>query len=87
MPNTHYVDRCVKLQNVEIDNYADYESFAIFLYGASGSTIKNNTLNPMKNQSNPYSRTKSGKRKDLNNTYFRSSWEANIARFYNYLKM
>ena len=20
-PNTHYVDRCVKLQNVEIDNY------------------------------------------------------------------
>lgn len=49
--------------------------------------IKNNTLNPMKNQSNPYSRTKSGKRKDLNNTYFRSSWEANIARFYNYLKI
>ena len=47
--------------------------------------IKNNTLNPMKNQSNPYSRTKSGKRADLNNTYFRSSWEANMARFYNYL--
>lgn len=47
--------------------------------------IKNGTLNPMKNQSNPYSRTKSGKRKDLNNTYFRSSWEANIARYYNYL--
>lgn len=47
--------------------------------------IKNGTLNPMKKQSNPYSRTKSGKRKDLNNTYFRSSWEANIARYYNYL--
>ena len=47
--------------------------------------IKNDTLNPMKNQSNPYSRTKSGKRVDLNNTFFRSSWEANIARYYNYL--
>ena len=47
--------------------------------------IKNGTLNPMKNQNNPYSRTKGGKRKDLNNIYFRSSWEANIARYYNYI--
>lgn len=47
--------------------------------------IKNGTLNPMKSQSNPYSRTKGGKRKDLNNTYFRSSWEANIARYYDYI--
>lgn len=39
----------------------------------------------MKNQSNPYSRAKGGKRKDLNNIYFRSSWEANIARYYNYI--
>lgn len=45
----------------------------------------NGTLNPMKNQSNPYSRAKGGKRKDLDNIYFRSSWEANIARYYNYL--
>lgn len=47
--------------------------------------IKNGTLNPMINQTNPYSRAKGGKRKDLNNIYFRSSWEANIARYYNYL--
>lgn len=47
--------------------------------------IKNNTLNPMKNQSNPYSRTKSGKREDLDNIFFRSSWESNIARYYNYI--
>ena len=47
--------------------------------------IKNGTLNPMKNQSNPYSRTKSGKRADLNNVFFRSSWEANIARYYNFI--
>lgn len=47
--------------------------------------IENNTLNPMKNQKNPYSRAKGGKRKDLDNIYFRSSWEANIARYYNYI--
>lgn len=47
--------------------------------------ILNNTLNPMNNQENPYSRAKGGKRRDLNNTYFRSAWEANIARYYNYL--
>jgi hypothetical protein len=47
--------------------------------------IKNGTLNPMLKQEIPYSRTKGGKRKDLNNIYFRSSWEANIARYYNFL--
>ena len=49
--------------------------------------LKNGTLNPMKNQSNPYSRTKSGKREDLDNTFFRSSWEANLARYYNYINI
>ena len=34
---------------------------------------------------NPYSRTKGGKRKDLKNQYFRSAWEANIARYLNFL--
>lgn len=47
--------------------------------------IHNNTLNPMINQSNPYSRAKGGKREDLGNTYFRSAWEANIARYYNFI--
>ena len=47
--------------------------------------IKNGTLNPMLHRSNPYSRAKGGKRKDLNNTYFRSSWEANIARYFNFV--
>ena len=35
---------------------------------------------------NCYSRTKSGKRKDLNDMFFRSSWEANYARYLNFLK-
>ncbi len=34
---------------------------------------------------NPYSRTKSGKRQDLGGQYFRSSWEANYARFLNWM--
>ena len=32
-----------------------------------------------------YSRAKSGKRADLNNLYVRSSWEANYARYLNFL--
>lgn len=47
--------------------------------------IKNGTLNPMANRSNPYSRARGGKRKDLNDTYFRSTWEANMARYYNFV--
>ena len=47
--------------------------------------IKNCTLNPNKNTNNPYSRAKGGKRKDLDNIYFRSSWEANMARYYNFI--
>lgn len=34
---------------------------------------------------NPYSRCKMGRRPDLNNVFFRSSWEANIARYLNFL--
>ena len=33
-----------------------------------------------------YSRGNQGKRSDLNNTYFRSTWEANYARYLNFLK-
>lgn len=46
---------------------------------------KNGTLNPNAFVSNPYSRTKSGKRADLNNVFFRSAWEANVARYFNFL--
>jgi hypothetical protein len=34
---------------------------------------------------NPYSRTHSGKRSDLNDQFFRSGWEANFARYLNFL--
>lgn len=49
--------------------------------------IKNGTLNPNENSLNPYSRAKSGKRKDLENIFFRSAWEANIARLLNFKKI
>jgi hypothetical protein len=44
------------------------------------------TGNPSMRGQNPYSRTKSGKRADLDNRFFRSSWEANYARYLNWLK-
>ena len=47
--------------------------------------IKNGTLNPFIKAGNCYSRARGGKREDLNNIYFRSSWEANLARYYNYV--
>src|SRR5699024_12766542 len=46
--------------------------------------IRNKTLTPIVNKTNPYSRAKGGKRKDLNNMYYRYTWEANIARILNY---
>ena len=37
------------------------------------------------NATNPYSRTKSGKREDLGGLFVRSAWEANYARYLNFL--
>lgn len=34
---------------------------------------------------NPFSRVKHGRRSDLGNQYFRSAWEANFARYLNWL--
>lgn len=51
----------------------------------TATKIKNGTVNPNINRDNPYSRTKSGKRYDLNNQYFRSKTEANYARYLNLL--
>lgn len=46
--------------------------------------IQNGTLNPNLSRENPYSRARSGKRADLQGMFFRSAWEANIARVLNY---
>ena len=39
-----------------------------------------------RNTTNAYSRAKGGKREDLGGMYFRSRWEANYARYLNWLK-
>lgn len=36
--------------------------------------------------SNPYSRAKGGRRPDLDNRFFRSAWEANYARYLNFIR-
>ena len=36
-------------------------------------------------QNTPYNRVRGGKREDLDNRYFRSAWEANFARYLNFL--
>lgn len=46
---------------------------------------KNGTLNVNRNNPNAHSRSKSGKRPDLNDQFFRSAWEANVARYFNFL--
>jgi Protein of unknown function (DUF1064) len=43
------------------------------------------TENEWKQNSSPYSRAKRGKRIDLDNIFFRSAWEANYARYLNWL--
>lgn len=42
-------------------------------------------LKDIKRSQNTYTRGKGGKRPDLNNQYFRSRWEANYARYLNFL--
>lgn len=46
---------------------------------------KYGTLNPAAFQTNPYSRCRHGRRPDLGNQFFRSRWEANYARYLNWL--
>lgn len=49
--------------------------------------ISNRMMEMRANQpeSNPYSRCSGGRRKDIDDLYFRSSWEANYARYLNFL--
>jgi len=53
------------------------------VYDGIGKRIEENNGKPFFNN---YAPVKSGKRKDLNNKYFRSMWEANFARVLNLLK-
>jgi hypothetical protein len=83
----HSKEYCEKFKNRVIEEWKNMTPEKLEKRRIKGTQtkIKNGTLNPNINSSNPYSRTKSGKREDLNNTFFRSAWEANIARYFNYV--
>lgn len=68
------------------DNELPMET-AIRINKSMETRLKNyGTLAPIHfREGNMYSRTKGGKREDLNDMYFRSSWEANYARYLNFL--
>jgi len=53
----------------------------------SKKTYKTAIKNGAYSKRGGYSRSNGGKRKDLNNVYFRSSWESNYARYLNLFKI
>lgn len=83
----HTLESRNKIRQANIIKWTKYDKNKLLLRNMKQrqTRIINGTLNPLPFQTNPYSRAKGGKREDLNNVYFRSSWEANIARYYNYI--
>lgn len=65
---------------IEWENKTEYEK-QLFIDKMRATKRKNNQFT---NTENSYSRCKGGFREDLNQ-YFRSKWEANIARYFNFL--
>lgn len=61
------------------------ERSAISLKGVATRVQRYGRGGPRPSYSSPFAHTKKGKREDLNDIYFRSSWEANYARYLNFL--
>jgi hypothetical protein len=89
MLDKHHSDEFKRAQSVRSKRYHDSLTpleVAIRVSKALATKIKRyGTGNPSMRGLNSYSRTKSGKRSDLNNQFFRSAWEANYARYLNFL--
>lgn len=88
MLGKHHTDKSKQKMSItgkERASNMSYEEKHKIAMKAVETKRKNGTLN--NTTSNAYSRTKSGKRKDLNNQFFRSSWEANVARILNHLNI
>lgn len=85
----HSPEYCKQISKRMIKSWADMtpEDLEKRRIKQINTRIKNGTLNASMNRENPYSRANGGKREDLNNTYFRSSWEANMARYFNFAKI
>ncbi len=86
---THSEEYCKRLSRMAKERWENMtpEKREQRMLRQRATKIKNGTLNPMKNQKNPYSRARGGKREDLNDRYFRSAWEANMARYYNFVNI
>jgi len=85
MLGKHHTDetkRKMSKSHIELAANMSKEEKSIRARKSLETKIKNNIITST--SENSYSRTKSGKRKDLNNQFFRSSWESNIARLLNY---
>lgn len=79
--HTEETKQNMSLSHIELFKNMPYEEKHARAMKAVKTRLKNNI--PYNTTSNAYSRTKGGIRKDLGQ-YFRSSWEANIARILNY---
>lgn len=69
-------------------NWATWKTFMTGLmseHHRQRRSDQSSALAALRPASNNYSRTKSGKRADLGEVFFRSSWEANYARYLNLL--
>lgn len=82
----HSIEYCNEISNRVKEYWSNMseEKLEKIIDKQINSKKKNGTLNSLMSSTNPYSRTKGYKRIDLNNKYFRSSWEANFARYLNY---
>jgi hypothetical protein len=81
----HSFETCAKMAERMKRDWKDPDS----TYNSDASKQKRSDnmtrIRATQQQSNPYSRTHSGKRTDLNGQFFRSGWEANFARYLNLL--
>lgn len=85
----HSPEICKKLSKASLRWWASMtpEKLVIRTEKARATMFRNKTYRIKVEGENPYSRTKSGKRKDLDNQFFRSATEANYARFLRFIKI
>ena len=83
----HNEDTCKRMSksHFELASNMTYEEKHEIAMKAVKTKRENGTY--MNTTSNAYSRTNGGRREDLDNCYFRSAWEANVARILNHLNI
>ena len=82
----HSADTCKRMSKTHVELAASMsyeEKYNIAMKGVQ-TRLENGGYSTT---DNAYSRCNGGRREDLNNHYFRSAWEANVARILNYLNI